>query len=112
MSPAERSIDSEALEPRIAAPRLPLRLLLRFNDASVERHFHAHYLLVFYRYAQAGLGLGVALVLGDFLIDVAVHPGCNANFLRIELVIPLLLLTLAGSWLPGARRTTPRSAAG
>ena len=48
---------------------LPLRPKLSFVGASYERNFVQYYQDVYYRYAQASLGVGLMLVFADFLVD-------------------------------------------
>jgi len=86
------------------ASELPLRLLLRFSDAGFERRFVQHYIAFYLRYAQASLLLGALLVSGDWLIDHLAHGSGAANFLRLSLAVPVLLLGLAYSCLPQSRR--------
>ncbi len=91
----------EAAEP---APALPLRLMLRFTPPAFEQRFGAYYLSFYYRYAQAALLLGLLLVIGDFLVDWLAAPQVAANWLRLQLAVPLLLAGLAYTFLPQARR--------
>lgn len=87
-----------------AARALPLRLLLAFTPASDEHRFVEHYVAFYRRHAQASLLLGMLLVCGDFLVDYIADPGLSANFLRLQVCVPLLGLGLAYSLLPDARR--------
>lgn len=87
-----------------AAAALPLRLLLRFSDAAFELRFLKHYLAFYFPYAQASLLLGVVLIAGDYLVDCLAHTDGPANLLRLTLAVPVLLLGLAYSLLPKARR--------
>ncbi|WP_243392808.1 MULTISPECIES: putative bifunctional diguanylate cyclase/phosphodiesterase [Roseateles] len=84
--------------------QMPLRLLLRFADPAFEQRFVQHYVAFYLRYAQASLLLGALLVSGDWLIDQLAHGGGAANFLRLSLAVPVLLLGLACSFLPQSRR--------
>ena len=95
--------DSLGNSPEIA-PTLPLRLMLRFTPPSFEERFGAHYLSFYYRYAQAALLLGLLLVIGDFGVDWLAAPEVAANWLRLQLAVPLLLVGLAYTFLPQARR--------
>ncbi len=87
-----------------AASALPLRLLLRFADAVYERRFVQHYVAFYFRYAQASLGLGALLILGDYLADRWAHGPGQGNLLRLTTAMPLLLATLFYTTLPSARR--------
>lgn len=58
----------------------------------------------YYRYAQASLALGLALVFGDFLVDYLAFPDEAANIYRIELCLPILGAGVAGSFTGFARR--------
>ncbi|RLT97465.1 putative bifunctional diguanylate cyclase/phosphodiesterase [Ketobacter sp.] len=89
---------------RNATPELPLRLLLRFSDADFERRFNQHYLYYYFRFAQASLLLGVMLILGDYLVDRIGMGHSPGNGLRLSLAVPVLLVALAYSTLPNARR--------
>ncbi|WP_077037392.1 ATP-binding protein [Pelomonas sp. KK5] len=90
--------------PALEAPRLPLRLMLRFADDAFERRFGEHYLAFYHRYAQAALLLGVLLIVGDFLVDWLARPALAANWLRLTVAVPILLAGLAYTLLPQARR--------
>jgi signal transduction histidine kinase/DNA-binding response OmpR family regulator len=83
---------------------LPLRVLLAFSSRGYERRFVDHYVAFYFRYAQVALGLGLLLVLGDFGVDLLDHPGLQSNFLRLKLCLPVLLVALAYSFAPSARR--------
>ncbi len=71
--------------------------------AQHERRFVEHYVAFYFRYAQVSLVLGLFLVLGDFLVDYFAHAGISANFLRLELCMPVLCAGLAYSFTPAAR---------
>jgi signal transduction histidine kinase/CheY-like chemotaxis protein/HPt (histidine-containing phosphotransfer) domain-containing protein len=90
--------------PALAVPALPLRLNLNFSPDSVERRFGEHYLAFYHRYAQAALLLGLLLVIGDFLVDWLAQPDLAANWLRLQVAVPILLVGLAYTLLPQARR--------
>lgn len=81
---------------------LPLHFFTRFADPGYERRFVDHYVAFYFRYAQASLVLGVILIGGDFLVDQIAHPG-SANFLRLLMAVPVLLVGLGYSLLPKAR---------
>lgn len=83
---------------------LPLRLLLRFTDASCELRFVKHYVAFYFRYAQVSLLFGVVLIAGDFLVDHVTRTDGPANLLRLTMAVPVLLLGLAYSMLPKSRR--------
>jgi diguanylate cyclase (GGDEF)-like protein len=87
-----------------AASALPLRLLLRFADATYERRFVQHYIAFYFRYAQASLVLGALLILGDYLADRWAHGPGLGNLLRLTAAMPVLVATLAYTTLPSARR--------
>ncbi|WP_457417857.1 ATP-binding protein [Roseateles sp. P5_E7] len=78
--------------------------MLSFTPESFEQRFGAHYVAFYYRYAQAALLLGLLLVIGDFLVDWLAAPGLAANWLRLQVALPVLLLGLAYTFLPQARR--------
>ncbi|MFG6430170.1 ATP-binding protein [Roseateles sp. LYH14W] len=78
--------------------------MLRFTPEAFEQRFGAHYLSFYYRYAQAALVLGVLLVSGDFLVDWLATPEVAANWLRLQVALPVLLGGLAYTFLPQARR--------
>ena len=87
-----------------AAVALPMRLLLRFSDAACELRFINHYVAFYFRYAQVSLVLGVLLISGDYLVDLIAHSNGPANFLRLTVAVPVLLVGLGYSVLPQARR--------
>jgi len=99
-----RSLDDPLSDSAEPAPALPLRLMLRFTPEAFERRFGEHYLSFYYRYAQAALVLGVLLVSGDFLVDWLATPEVAANWLRLQVAVPVLLGGLAYTFLPQARR--------
>ena len=82
---------------------LPLHPILRFSDDDLEIRFLDHYKSLYYRYAQWSLGLGLLLVLGDFLVDYLVFPAVSANFYRLTFCGPLLIGGLAYTFLPHAK---------
>ncbi len=86
------------------SPALPLRLMLRFTPADFERRFVRHYVATYQRLAQAGLALGLLLIAGDFLVDLLAWPGNQANWLRLQVAIPVIAAALAYTLLPQARR--------
>jgi signal transduction histidine kinase/CheY-like chemotaxis protein len=83
---------------------LPLRVLLAFSSQQYERRFVDHYVAFYFRYVQAALVLGVLLVLGDFGVDFLGLSGVPSNILRLQLCVPVLLIALAYSFLPVAKR--------
>ena len=78
--------------------------MLAFTPRSFERRFVARYVATYHLYAQAALALGLLLVGGDFLVDWLAHPQLAANWLRLELAVPILAGGLAYTFLPQARR--------
>ncbi len=86
------------------AAALPLRLLLRFADASFERRFVRHYVTFYRLYAQASLLLGMLLVIGDWLVDRIAQGPSAANLLRLTVAVPVLAGGLGYSMLGSARR--------
>lgn len=86
--------------PALAVAALPPRLNLKFSPESVERRFGEHYLTFYRRYAQAALVLGLLLVIGDFLVDWLAQPELAANWLRLEVAVPILLAGLGYTLLP------------
>ncbi len=99
-----RSLHEPLSEPAEPAPVLRLRLMLKFTPQGFERRFGAYYLSFYHRYAQAALLLGLLLVIGDFGVDWLAAPEVAANWLRLQLAVPLLLGGLAFTFLPQARR--------
>ena len=83
---------------------LPLRLLLSFSDPDFEKRFVTFYTDFYHRYAQWMLGLGLVLVLGDFLVDFFAYPGVTANVYRLEVCAPFLLAILGLSFVPQMKR--------
>ena len=88
----------------VSAHPLPLRVMLRFSSAQYERRFADHYVSVYFRYAQASLLVGLLLIFSDFLVDYLAHPDIRANFLRLEICLPVLGAGLAYSLTPDARK--------
>ncbi len=84
--------------------RLELRAMLAFVPAEYEKRFVDHYVEFYYRYAQASLAMGLLLVFGDFLVDYIAYPDVSANFLRLEICLPVLGVGLAYSFTRFARR--------
>jgi diguanylate cyclase (GGDEF)-like protein len=80
------------------ARKLPIRLLMRFNDPLIEQRFLRLYERLYRRYAQASLLLGMVLIVGDWLVDHLAFPEVSANGYRITLSVPILLLGLALSF--------------
>jgi signal transduction histidine kinase/CheY-like chemotaxis protein/HPt (histidine-containing phosphotransfer) domain-containing protein len=101
--PPKRSVEAERRQ-NGSANALPLRLLLRFSDAGIERRFVEQYVAFYFRYAQASLVLGLLLVIGDYLVDHFAHSGGQANLLRLTIGVPVLAPALVYSALPTARR--------
>lgn len=89
---------------RLASDALPLRPILAFNDAAYERDFVRFYNSFYYRYAQASLTVGLALILADFVADFLFAPSSTANFRRLQLCLPLLATGICISFTPFARR--------
>jgi diguanylate cyclase (GGDEF)-like protein len=90
------------------ANKLPVRLLMRFNDPLIEQRFLRLYERFYRRYAQASLLLGLVLIVGDWLVDRLAFPEVSANSYRIVLSVPILLLGLALSFSrPGKRYWQP-----
>jgi HD-GYP domain-containing protein (c-di-GMP phosphodiesterase class II) len=85
------------------ADALPLRPKLSFASAAYEDRFCQYYHGFYYRYAQASLAVGMALILGDYLVDRMAFNG-PANFYRVQLCLPLLGSGLAISFTDLARR--------
>ena len=78
--------------------------MLRFTPDAFEQRFGEHYLSFYYRYAQAALLLGLLLIIGDFLVDWLAMPEVAANWLRLQVAVPVLVGGLAYTFLPQARR--------
>ncbi len=85
------------------ADTLPLRPKLSFASAAYEDRFCQYYHGFYYRYAQASLVVGMALIIGDYLVDYLAFNE-PANFYRIQLCLPLLGIGLAYSFTDTARR--------
>ena len=83
---------------------LPLRTHLEFASASFEESFGRHYHEFYYRYAQAGLALGIILIVADFLVDQLAFSSERANMYRLEICLPLLGIGIAYSFTRIARR--------
>jgi HD-GYP domain-containing protein (c-di-GMP phosphodiesterase class II) len=83
---------------------LPLRPMLAFSDASYERRFADYYHAFYYRYAQASLGVGILLILADFLVDRIFLDREPANIYRIQLCLPIIGIGIAFSFTQYARR--------
>jgi signal transduction histidine kinase/CheY-like chemotaxis protein/HPt (histidine-containing phosphotransfer) domain-containing protein len=83
---------------------LPLRLMLAFSSPEYERRFVDYYVAFYFRFAQISLVLGMLLVFGDFLVDYFADPDARANFLRLELCLPILAVGLVYSLLSNARK--------
>ncbi len=80
-----------------------LRTSLEYTSASTEQSFGEHYHQFYYRYAQAGLGLGIVLILADFLVDQLAFSSERANIYRLEVCVPILGFGIAYSLTPIAR---------
>jgi diguanylate cyclase (GGDEF)-like protein len=78
--------------------KLPIRLLMRYNDPLIEQRFLPFYEGFYRSYAQASLVLGMILVFGDWLVDHLAFPNVSANGFRIVLSVPILVLGLALSF--------------
>jgi hypothetical protein len=85
------------------ADNLPLRPKLSFAGAAYEDRFCRYYHGFYYRYAQASLAVGMALILGDYVVDRMAF-NAPANVYRIQLCLPLLAIGLAYSFTDTARR--------
>ncbi len=83
---------------------LPLRLLLSFADPALEKRFLVFYNDFYFRAAQASIGLGMLLILGDFLVDFLAYPQVTANFYRLTLSVPVLGAALAISFITRVRK--------
>jgi signal transduction histidine kinase/DNA-binding response OmpR family regulator len=83
---------------------ISLSLYLAFDDPGIEARFKAYYVTYFYRFAQASLGIGLLLILGDFLVDHLAFPDAGTNLYRITLAVPLLGAAIAYSFFAHARR--------
>lgn len=83
---------------------LPLRLNLAFASASLEQNFGQHYHASYYRYAQASLALGMALIAADFLVDHLAFSSEHANIYRLQLCLPILGAGIAYSFSRFARQ--------
>ena len=84
--------------------QLPLRLLLRFSDPEYENRFVDFYTNFHYRFAQWSLGLGLLLLIADFLADWFAYPQVTANFYRLELCSPFLAVMLTLTFVPRTKR--------
>lgn len=78
--------------------KLPIRLLMRFNEPLFEKRFLRFYEGFYRRYAQASLVLGMILIVGDWLVDHLAFPDVSFNDYRIELSLPILVLGLMASF--------------
>jgi HD-GYP domain-containing protein (c-di-GMP phosphodiesterase class II) len=83
---------------------LLLRPLLAFSDLSYEQRFVRHYNTFYYRYAQVSLGVGLLLILSDYIVDVLFLRSEAANIYRLELCLPILAIGAAYSFTSQARR--------
>jgi len=83
---------------------LPLRPKLSFADAAYERNFGRYYHDFYYRYAQVSLGVGLVLILADFLVDHLAFDDEPANIYRLQLCLPILAIGVAYSFTRYARR--------
>jgi predicted signal transduction protein with EAL and GGDEF domain len=83
---------------------LPLRLQLRFTDPAQEQRFIKYYVAFYFRYVQASMLLGISLIVGDYLVDRIVYPEVAGNLWRLTAALPVLLIGLAYTLLPNARR--------
>jgi signal transduction histidine kinase/CheY-like chemotaxis protein len=83
---------------------ISLSLYLTFEDPRLEDRFKVYYVAYFYRFAQASLGIGLLLILGDFLVDHLAFPEAGTNLYRITLAVPLLGAAIAYSFFAHARQ--------
>jgi response regulator RpfG family c-di-GMP phosphodiesterase len=83
---------------------LPLRTDLAFASASFENSFGRYYHAFYYRYAQASLALGMVLIVADYLVDYVAFSSERANIYRLQVCLPLLIIGIAYSFSPYARR--------
>lgn len=83
--------------------RLRLQIRLCFSDPAYERRFAHFYTEFYYRYARWSVMLGVLLLVGDFAMDLLFYPQVTANWGRVVLGVPLLLLSYYLSALPQIR---------
>jgi len=83
---------------------LRLRFWLSFAQPEREKAFRDHYVSCYHRYAQAAALLGLLLLLGDFVVDAVVYPSVGANFLRLTLGAPALVMGLLYSYTDHAKR--------
>lgn len=85
----------QKLKARQEPQKLPLRLILKFDEPEFEKSFLDHYTKNYLRFVQFGLGIGFILILGDFAVDLFAYPDVKANFLRILLALPIMAV---GIW--------------
>jgi len=83
---------------------LPLRLILAFSDSGFEASFRDFYRNAYYRYGQIVAAFAVAVLFGNFLVDVLIFPSVDANFYQIEVCMPLMAAEVAISFTPYGRR--------
>ncbi len=95
---------ADAVDDTSGIEGIKLRLYLAFEDSALEDRFEAYYVAYFYRFAQASLGIGLLLILGDFLVDHFAFPEAGTNMYRITLAVPLLGAAIAYSFFAHARR--------
>jgi HD-GYP domain-containing protein (c-di-GMP phosphodiesterase class II) len=91
-------------DPSGAESGLPLRLMLRFTQADYEQRFRRFYKRFYYRYVQVSLLVGALLIFGDFMVDHLAFPENAANYLRLEVCLPFLVVGLGFSFTQFARR--------
>ena len=84
--------------------KLPIRLLVRFNDPLIEQRFLLFYEAFYRRYAQASLVLGMILIAGDWLVDHLAFPEVSSNRYRFALCLPILVVGLALSFFRTGKR--------
>jgi signal transduction histidine kinase/DNA-binding response OmpR family regulator len=95
---------ADAVDDTSGIEGISLSLYLAFDDLGIEARFKAYYVTYFYRFAQASLGIGLLLILGDFLVDHLAFPNAGTNLYRITLAVPLLGAAIAYSFFAHARR--------
>jgi HD-GYP domain-containing protein (c-di-GMP phosphodiesterase class II) len=83
---------------------LPLRPNLSFAGVEYEESFSRYYHAFYYRYAQVSLGVGILLIVADFLVDHLAFDNEPANIFRIQLCLPILGIGIAYSFTGYARR--------
>ncbi|MEI8155997.1 MAG: response regulator [Burkholderiales bacterium] len=88
----------------IPPPEILLRLFVGFVDPAIEARFKHFYTNFYYRFAQVSLGLGLVLVIGDFIVDHYSYPEVSANIFRLTFCAPILIAALGYSFHSHARK--------